>query len=112
MKRLIPTIEIDSNSGFCFGVVTAINKAEAELERSGRLACLGDIVHNRIEVQRLERLGLRTVTHDDMERLRGQRLFIRAHGEPPGTYARARELGIETDTPEQLAKYKDDWSKL
>ena len=46
MKRLIPTIEIDSNSGFCFGVVTAINKAEAELERSGRLACLGDIVHN------------------------------------------------------------------
>ncbi len=88
-------IEIDDKSGFCFGVVRAIGEAERAMAAGGTVCSLGDIVHNRIEVQRLERLGLRTVTHDDMERLRGQRLFIRAHGEPPGTYARARELGIE-----------------
>lgn len=88
-------IEIDDKSGFCFGVVRAITEAEKALAEGGTVYSLGDIVHNRIEVQRLERLGLQTVAHDEMPRLAGCRLFIRAHGEPPTTYARARELGID-----------------
>lgn len=88
-------IEIDDKSGFCFGVVRAITQAEKALAAAGTVYSLGDIVHNRIEVQRLEQLGLRTVTHADMPRLAGCRLFIRAHGEPPTTFAKARELGIE-----------------
>ena len=88
-------VEIDDKSGFCFGVVRAITKAEQALGGGATVYSLGDIVHNRIEVQRLERLGLRTVTHADMPQLAGCRLFIRAHGEPPTTYAAARELGIE-----------------
>ena len=88
-------VEIDKNSGFCFGVVRAITKAEAALEELGGEVCsLGDIVHNRVEVQRLEHLGLRTVTHEDMQDLRGRHLFIRAHGEPPSTYRMAEEYGI------------------
>lgn len=87
-------IEIDDKSGFCFGVVRAITEAERALGEGGTVYSLGDIVHNRIEVQRLEALGLRTVTHADMPRLAGCRLFIRAHGEPPTTYDAARRLGI------------------
>ena len=87
-------VEIDDKSGFCFGVVRAIDKAERALADYGTVYSLGDIVHNRIEVQRLERLGLRTVTHADMPALGGRRLFIRAHGEPPTTFARAKKLGI------------------
>ena len=88
-------IEIDKNSGFCFGVVRAISRAESALEALDReVYSLGDIVHNRMEVQRLESLGLRTVTHEDMEQLSGRDLFIRAHGEPPTTFKRAEELGI------------------
>lgn len=87
-------IVIDDNSGFCFGVVRAIGEAEASLGRCGEVYSLGDIVHNRVEVQRLESLGLRSVTHDDMESLAGRTLLIRAHGEPPRTYRRAEELGI------------------
>ena len=88
-------VEIDDKSGFCFGVVRAITEAERALGGGATVYSLGDIVHNRIEVQRLERLGLKTVTHADMPRLAGCRLFIRAHGEPPTTYAAARELGIK-----------------
>ncbi len=88
-------IEIDDRSGFCFGVVRAIGEAERALAAGGTVYSLGDIVHNRMEVQRLEGLGLRTVSHAEMERLGGERLFIRAHGEPPATYARAAALGIE-----------------
>ena len=88
-------VEIDKNSGFCFGVVRAISKAEAAVkELGGEVYSLGDIVHNRMEVQRLEALGLKTVTDEDMESLAGRDLFIRAHGEPPTTYRRAEELGI------------------
>lgn len=87
-------IRIDDKSGFCFGVVRAISEAERALSEGGTVYSLGDIVHNRIEVQRLEKLGLQTVTHDHMPRLAGCRLFIRAHGEPPTTYRRAGELGI------------------
>lgn len=86
---------IDDNSGFCFGVVRAISRAEEALAEGGTVYSLGDIVHNRVEVQRLERLGLQTVTHAYMAHLGGRRLFIRAHGEPPTTYAEAKRLGIE-----------------
>lgn len=88
-------IEIDEKSGFCFGVVRAISEAEKTLETGQTVYSLGDIVHNRIEVQRLESRGLKTVTHDDLNRLEKCRLFIRAHGEPPKTYAVARKRGIE-----------------
>lgn len=88
-------IEIDGNSGFCFGVVTAIRKAEEELERSGRLYCLGDIVHNAAEVERLRRKGLITITHDDLEKLHDVKVLLRAHGEPPATYEIARRNNIE-----------------
>ena len=88
-------VTIDDNSGFCFGVVRAIDVAEESLRRVGDVYSLGDIVHNRIEVQRLEELGLHTVTAEDMEQLGGKTLLIRAHGEPPRTYARAEALGID-----------------
>ena len=85
---------IDDNSGFCFGVVRAIGEAESALHSVGDVYCLGDIVHNRVEVQRLEKLGLHTVSHKDMADLGGRTLLIRAHGEPPRTYHTAEELGI------------------
>ncbi|MBO4529262.1 MAG: 4-hydroxy-3-methylbut-2-enyl diphosphate reductase [Paludibacteraceae bacterium] len=89
-------IEIDSNSGFCFGVVTAINKAEEELAKSDRLHCLGAIVHNSMEVRRLEQKGLITIDRDAFDHLKGQKILFRAHGEPPTTYqqARANDLTI------------------
>ena len=88
-------VTIDQNSGFCFGVVRAIGEAEAALERVGEVSSLGDIVHNRVEVQRLEALGLRTITHDEIATVGQGMLLIRAHGEPPRTYQLAKELGVE-----------------
>lgn len=87
-------VEIDESSGFCFGVVNAISRAESSLA-DGELFSLGDIVHNRLEVQRLEERGLRTVGHEQLSGLTGSRLLIRAHGEPPATYERAAALGID-----------------
>lgn len=87
-------IEIDSNSGFCFGVVNAIEKAEMELEHSGKLYCLGDIVHNASEVERLRKKGLETITHKDLENLTDARVLLRAHGEPPATYRTAEKNHI------------------
>ena len=87
-------VEIDNESGFCFGVVRAINEAEKALQ-SGAIASLGDIVHNRVEVQRLEALGLRTISREEIPSIAGKRMLIRAHGEPPRTYAIAKEYGIE-----------------
>lgn len=87
-------VVIDDNSGFCFGVVRAIGEAERMLQEVGEVYSLGDIVHNRVEVQRLEKLGLHTVTHEDMAALGGRTLLIRAHGEPPRTYHHAEELGL------------------
>ena len=89
------SIEIDPHSGFCFGVVTAIRKAEEELEKSGTLYCLGDIVHNNTEVERLCRKGLITITHADLEKLHDVKVLLRAHGEPPSTYEVARRNNIE-----------------
>lgn len=88
-------IEIDKESGFCFGVVTAIRKAEEELGRGGKLYCLGDIVHNSDEVERLSAKGMSTITHADLEGLRGAKVLLRAHGEPPETYRTARRNDIE-----------------
>ncbi|MBR5205779.1 MAG: 4-hydroxy-3-methylbut-2-enyl diphosphate reductase [Alistipes sp.] len=88
-------VTIDENSGFCFGVVRAIGEAEEALAKLGKVYSLGDIVHNRIEVQRLEELGLGTISHEDMPSLGGATLLIRAHGEPPRTYRRAEELGLK-----------------
>ncbi|MDE7412332.1 MAG: 4-hydroxy-3-methylbut-2-enyl diphosphate reductase [Muribaculaceae bacterium] len=90
----MPVIEIDENSGFCFGVVNAIDKAEAELGRSSSLYCLGDIVHNASEVERLRLRGLATITHDDMLNLKDATVLLRAHGEPPSTYEIARRNNI------------------
>ncbi|MBQ7442534.1 MAG: 4-hydroxy-3-methylbut-2-enyl diphosphate reductase [Bacteroidaceae bacterium] len=83
-------IEIDTGSGFCFGVTRAIGKAEEELQRGHDLYCLGDIVHNGREVERLGELGLRTIDHEQFEQLHDANVLLRAHGEPPETYARAR----------------------
>lgn len=88
-------IEIDEGSGFCFGVVTAINKAEEELAKGGTLYCLGDIVHNSREVERLKGMGLITINHDEFNRLHNVKVLLRAHGEPPETYAIARRNNIE-----------------
>lgn len=87
-------ITIDDNSGFCFGVTSAILAAERELQK-GQLFCLGDIVHNGQEVQRLEQLGLETIDYDDLRTLRNVRVLFRAHGEPPSTYSIAQRNGIE-----------------
>ncbi len=92
---MTPNVEIDSGSGFCFGVVTAIRKAEEELDKSGRLYCLGDIVHNSDEVERLRLRGLITITHDQLRELHDLKVLLRAHGEPPTTYEIARRNRIE-----------------
>ena len=88
-------IEIDKGSGFCFGVTTAIRKAEEELGRTGHLYCLGDIVHNTAEVDRLASQGLETITHEQLEQLHDVKVLLRAHGEPPETYETARRNRIE-----------------
>lgn len=88
-------IEIDSGSGFCFGVTTAIRKAEEELAKGGTLYCLGDIVHNNREVERLEKMGLITINHDQLRQLHHVKVLLRAHGEPPETYDLARQNHIE-----------------
>ena len=72
-------VEIDKGSGFCFGVVTAIESAERELKNTNTLYCLGDIVHNSLEVERLEKLGLRTIGHDEFTRLKGEKVLLRGN---------------------------------
>ena len=88
-------IEIDENSGFCFGVTTAIKKAEEELSNGGTLYCLGDIVHNSIECDRLKRIGLITIDHETFKELHNAKVLLRAHGEPPETYETARRNNLE-----------------
>lgn len=87
-------VTVDRNAGFCWGVVRTIEIAEEELASSAKLHSLGHIIHNPVEVERLEGKGLETVTHADFERLRGQKVLIRAHGEPPSTYELARRHGV------------------
>jgi 4-hydroxy-3-methylbut-2-enyl diphosphate reductase len=88
-------VTIDVNSGFCFGVVFAIQMAEDELKQSGSLYCLGDIVHNNMEVERLEAKGLKIINHEQFAQLSNTKVLIRAHGEPPETYRTAIENNIE-----------------
>ncbi|MDR0834465.1 MAG: 4-hydroxy-3-methylbut-2-enyl diphosphate reductase [Candidatus Symbiothrix sp.] len=99
-------VEIDPNSGFCFGVVNAIEKAESELNCRGVLHtpserhtpvlyCLGDIVHNSQEVDRLKKKGLQTINHAGLQAMRGKKVLLRAHGEPPSTYEIARQNDIQ-----------------
>ena len=94
-KTIMLQIEIDNGSGFCFGVTTAIKKAEEELANGGTLYCLGDIVHNGMEVERLHANGLVTINHDYMDKLRDVKVLLRAHGEPPETYALAERNNID-----------------
>ena len=88
-------VEIDEGSGFCFGVTRAINKAEEELAKGHTLYCLGDIVHNGQECQRLEKLGLITINHQQLTDLHHAKVLFRAHGEPPKTYEIARKNDIQ-----------------
>ena len=93
MQQVI--IEIDEDSGFCFGVVNAIKKAEEELDEKGGLYCLGDIVHNSDEVERLSKKGLKIIDHDDLSKLTNTKVLLRAHGEPPTTYKVAAANNVE-----------------
>lgn len=93
-EKTAMNIEIDKKSGFCFGVVYAIQKAEEELKDSESLYCLGDIVHNDVEVKRLEDIGLVTINQDDFLKLKNCTVLLRAHGEPPATYRHAIQNNI------------------
>lgn len=87
-------VTVDRNSGFCWGVVRTIDIAEEQMEDQGELYSLGPVIHNPVEIERLRTRGLVPITHDDLPRLKGKRVLIRAHGEPPETYERARALGV------------------
>ncbi len=88
-------IEIDQKSGYCFGVEFAIQMAEDEMSEAKELYCLGDIVHNTMEVERLFNKGLRTITRDELKKIKNSKVLIRAHGEPPETYRIAIENNLE-----------------
>ena len=110
-------ITIDQHAGFCWGVVRTIDIAEEELKATQRLYSLGSIIHNPLEVKRLADEGLETVTHEDFEKLRGQKVLIRAHGEPPSTYELAKKHGVAlvdatcpvvTKVQERIRKFFDN----
>lgn len=88
-------VTIDRGSGFCFGVVKAIQSAERELKQTDELYSLGDLVHNSLEMERLKALGLHTIGHTDLAHLRNRTVLLRAHGEPPSTYALAQKNQIK-----------------
>ncbi len=110
-------VTIDKNSGFCWGVVRAIDFAEEELGKSGKLYSLGDIIHNPQEIDRLGAKGLQTISHKDLENIRDAKVLIRAHGEPPSTFELAKEYNLElidatcpvvTKLQERIRKFYDD----
>jgi len=88
-------VVIDKNAGFCWGVVRAIEIAESELNASGKLYSLGEIIHNPVEVERLKEKGLVTISHNDLKNVKDAKVLIRAHGEPPSTYEIAKKYGVE-----------------
>jgi 4-hydroxy-3-methylbut-2-enyl diphosphate reductase len=109
-------ITVDQNSGFCWGVVRTIDIAEQELQDAKKLYSLGDIIHNPVEIDRLGQQGLKTITHAELESVKDAKVLIRAHGEPPETFRRAKELGIElidatcpvvTKVQERIRKFYD-----
>lgn len=93
--NIFPIIEVDEKSGFCFGVINAIKYAEKELDKSNELYCLGDIVHNDTEVNRLERKGMKTINYEQLKYLNNKKVLFRAHGEPPSVYKLAKERNID-----------------
>ena len=114
-------IEIDEGSGFCFGVTTAIKKAEEELAKSDSLYCLGDIVHNGREVERLKKMGLITVEHSDLDSLHDTQMLLRAHGEPPQTYMKAERQNIRLidatcpvvlNLQKRIKKAYEEWGQI
>jgi 4-hydroxy-3-methylbut-2-enyl diphosphate reductase len=111
-------VEIDPSSGFCFGVVKAVEAAEMELEQNGILYCLGDIVHNNKEIDRLQKKGMRSISKEELARLKQKKIFVRAHGEPPSTYHKAEENNhtiIDATCPVVLklqARIKKSWQTL
>ena len=92
-------VDIEPGSGFCFGVENAVRIAEEALKGGQKVYCLGEIVHNEVEVARLRDLGLVTITHDEFEKLHDTRVLVRAHGEPPSTYAMAEQNNITIIEP-------------
>ncbi|MCQ2249690.1 MAG: 4-hydroxy-3-methylbut-2-enyl diphosphate reductase [Bacteroidales bacterium] len=88
------TVDIDTNAGFCFGVTNAINKAENEIQNSGSLYCLGEIVHNHEETSRLAKLGMKTISYQEFCSLSNTTVLLRAHGEPPSTYQTAASNNV------------------
>jgi 4-hydroxy-3-methylbut-2-enyl diphosphate reductase len=109
-------VTVDKFSGFCWGVVRTVDIAEEELSAAKKLYSLGEIIHNPVEIERLEAKGLRTIRHGDLEGIKDAKVLIRAHGEPPETYRRAKELGIElidatcpvvTKVQERIRRYYD-----
>ena len=109
-------ITVDQNSGFCWGVVRTIDIAEQELQDAKKLYSLGDIIHNPVEIDRLRKQGLETITYAELESIKDAKVLIRAHGEPPETFRRAKELGIElidatcpvvTKVQERIRKFYD-----
>ena len=112
------TIEIDTGSGFCFGVTRAIGKAEEELQQGCPLYCLGDIVHNGREVERLRQLGLVTIDHHQFAQLRDANMLLRAHGEPPSTYLQASanhikliDARLSSSANLVMQKCSDSWGR-
>lgn len=111
-------VEIDSHSGFCFGVVNAISQAEQELDNDDKLYCLGQIVHNSEEEERLKARGLITISHNDLDRLEGKKVLLRAHGEPPETYQKALKNNIkliDASCPVVLklqTKVREGWERM
>jgi 4-hydroxy-3-methylbut-2-enyl diphosphate reductase len=109
-------VTVDNNSGFCWGVVRTVDIAEQELAERGKLYSLGEIIHNPVEIERLEKKGLRTIRHDDLQNLKDAKVLIRAHGEPPETFRKMKEWGIEvidatcpvvTKVQERIRKFYD-----
>jgi 4-hydroxy-3-methylbut-2-enyl diphosphate reductase len=109
-------VSVDNNSGFCWGVVRTVDIAEQELAETGKLYSLGEIIHNPVEIARLEEKGLRTVRHEDLRNLKDAKVLIRAHGEPPETFRKMKEWGIDvidatcpvvTKVQERIRKFYD-----
>ncbi|MHB1050032.1 MAG: 4-hydroxy-3-methylbut-2-enyl diphosphate reductase [Bacteroidota bacterium] len=109
-------VTVDNNSGFCWGVVRTVDIAEQELGESGKLYSLGEIIHNPVEIERLEQKGLKTIRHDDLLKIKDAKVLIRAHGEPPETYRKMKEMGINvidatcpvvTKVQERIRKFYD-----
>ncbi|NUN69817.1 MAG: 4-hydroxy-3-methylbut-2-enyl diphosphate reductase [Bacteroidetes bacterium] len=109
-------VTVDNNSGFCWGVVRTVDIAEQELGETGKLYSLGEIIHNPVEIERLEAKGLHTIRHDDLPNLKDAKVLIRAHGEPPETFRKMKEWGIDvidatcpvvTKVQERIRKFYD-----